>query len=271
MRDLVIAPPDGGKGRSFKAICLASIEAGALWRGGDHKLDVSRPVWAMFAGSEDEIRPFLANLMRGNRALVASRQNGYSRRRSNEGAVEFLRSAGYSVLWQRLEEGSVATIYLPDLFNFDPGMVDPFMIRFVLAPPATFLAEQKIDTVSAVRHAAKLGYPLTKEQLAALVPFAMLFCATLDRRTRYPIPMDPRFPLHLLLVCLNEGLASWPPPEQSYQDRGFGQHRDFLFEVEGLAEVGIPHVLVFNAPHDRFKEVLAREVSLFFSSVKGGK
>jgi len=264
---MVIAPQQEGKGRSFTATCLATIEAGALWQGGDNKSDLLRPAWAMFAGSENELRPFMANLTLGRRALIHGKQ--YSRR-SSDGALEFLKSAGFSVSWQREAEGAIATIFLPDLFSLDPGMVDPSGIRFVLAPPSSWLQAQVVNAGPAVKHAARLGYPIKEEDLAPLVPFAMLFCAYVDRRTRCPIPSGDRFPLQLMLACLSNGLASWPTLDRStYRDREFGQHSRMLFIAKETETVGLDRVLAFEAKHETFEALLAAEVARYFDLTKG--
>ena len=62
MRDVLIAQGDSQKGRQFRAVCLATIEADSLWDGGETAGDKIRPVWAAFAGSDGELRPFVANM-----------------------------------------------------------------------------------------------------------------------------------------------------------------------------------------------------------------
>src|SRR3990167_7260915 len=130
LTEVVIAPETGKKGRSFGALHLASATADALWPGGATKKGyVSRPVYAVFLGSDAEMRPFAANLQLGRLAAT-----GEHRRRHRQGGYEFLKSAGYRQAVQRHEEGAVLTVYLPELLNLDPGMVDPEIVRFVLAP-----------------------------------------------------------------------------------------------------------------------------------------
>lgn len=288
--DVRIEPKAQGKGRTFRATYLASAIADSLWSGGTTDTgDVERPVFAVFAGSDAELRPFVANLMLGRRALT---QDGYYRRRAR--GFEFLRSAGYRYTWQREDEGSLVTVYLPELFLMDPGMVDPKVARFVLLPPKHWADGQKIETAAIVKHAKRLPLvkqvnappkeewrrerwtpedaPLSEEKLAALVPTAYLFAAFLDRRTRAPLVADGRFYLQLMLACLKAGYASWSCGDRhSYGERPFGQNAALKFETYGTDDAGLLPGLAFEAQHDVLEPLLADEVGLFFELTKGGR
>lgn len=268
MREVQILPQTEGKGRTFKALLLASVEADLLWTGGQTVSDNLRPVWAMFAGSEQELRAFTANLLSGRKAIFPKR-NGWGRKKEDQ--LEILRSAGYQTFWQREAEGSIVTLYLSDLFQMDPGMVDPEGIRFVLLPTQEWAQAQKFDVAPVVRHAKKVGYDLTTEQLVSLAPVAYLFCAYLDRRTRCPLVSDGRFYLQLLLACLQKELASFSTKADSYyhQDKVFGQHQNLRYHEFGTTEVGLIPGLVFRSTHEKLEKLLAEEVSIFFGIVKG--
>ena len=157
LTEVVIAPEEGKKGRSFRALHLASATADARWPGGATKKEgVLRPVHAIFLGSEAELRPFAANLQLG-RLASTSGESTRRRRNQQQTGFEFLKSAGYRQAWQRHEEGAVLTVYLPDLFHLDPGMVDPKIVRFVLAPSKAWTeAQMAIPVAEIVRHVRRL-------------------------------------------------------------------------------------------------------------------
>lgn len=261
-----------GKGRSFRAMCLATVEADSLWPGGLARTDNIRPVWTAFAGTENELRPFMANLILGRKADLLSE---YRRR---EDVIELLKSAGYQQTWQREEEGCIATAFLPDLFRLDPGMVDPAGAFFVLLPTREWFAKQKLDVNPIVEHGMRLaklrGYPVDEGQLITLAPVAYLFCAYLDRRTRCPLLADGRFYLQILLACLSEGLATWSIDKNksyfSYGTQGsFGQHTEFGFREHGTEELGFLPGVAFGSSHDTLEALLAKEVTEFYTITKG--
>jgi hypothetical protein len=267
MREFQIAPQtEGKKGRTFRATLLASVEADLLWPGGQTVSDNSRPAWAIFGGSDQELRAFMANLSLGRKAY-APKANDYSRRKAD--CLEILKSSGYQVVWQREEEGSLATIFLPELFQIDPGMVDPSGARFILLPTKTWAAEQNLDVPSLVAHAKLCNYvEFTPEQLSAWAPMSYLFAAYLDRRTRCPLVADGRFYFQLMLSCLEHGLASFATPPDLYRQAnslGFGQYPRSRYHESGTTTVGLLPGLAFNANHEILDTLLAREVALFFS------
>ncbi len=280
--DVRIEPKVAGKGRTFRATYLASASADKLWEGGETDTgDIERPVFAVFAGSDAELRPFVANLMLGRRGLVGENSN-YGRRRVK--GFEFLKSAGFRYLWQREDEGTIVTVYLPELFLMDPGMVDPKVAKFVLLPSASWAARQEIDAAPIMKHARRLSSvkkanklpddqyareqfeaPLPDDKLASLVPTAYLFAAFLDRRTRAPLLADGRFYLQVMLACLDKGLASWSPTREHYYGNAlFGEHKALAFVEYGTTDAGYLPGLAFKASHDELEALLAREVTTYF-------
>lgn len=262
----VIEPQTEGKGRSFSAVCLASVEADLLWEGGQTNTEEKRPVWAMFAGSEQELRPFMANLRTGRRIELP---NEYGHSRSER--MTFLKSARHTVTWQREVEGSIATVYLPELFLMDPGMVDPDGIAFVVLPSDAWSKSQVIDQAPLVQHVAPLvprNYDrspvLTEDTIAEMVPLAFLFASYLDRRTRCPLLADGRFYLQLMLACLEEGVASLPAERHGYS-REWGVGQRFGFIATGTKELGMSHGIAFKAEHHEIDKILAEQVTLFFN------
>lgn len=264
MQDLVIQQADSKKGRVFGATQVALVTADGLFPEGASG-ETIRPVWAMFAGTEAELRPFVANLRTGRKA---EKPSNYSRRGSNSERIEFLKSVGYQVAWQREPEGCLVTLYHPELFRLDPGMVNPDGIDFVLLVPASWSTSQTLDPIEAVEHVQAINYTVGEDlNLEALVPTAHLFAAYLDRRTRCPIPADSRFYLQLLLSALTKRLASFPGDNfrwSSYDRDAWGYNHRHGFNAQGLDTVGILHAISFQSLHEDFETFLAEEVRIFF-------
>lgn len=244
MTDLrIVQKKDATKGRTFTAKLLAWMSADYLWATGDTKS--TRPVWLMLAGSDGELRPFVANLQAGNKAEVT--HNGYAGRSSQK--FEVLRSAGYHTSWQRTPHGSVATMYLPELFRLDPGMVDPTGIRFAVLPEHVWLP--------VVEPLSQKAYPdLTDEEREYIPRVAPLFIAYLDRRTRCPIVADAGFHVRLLAECVRAKAA-----------RVVGRQRDNRLGIaaEDLGSVGLAPGLVFGAKHVDFEGLLAEQTQAHFA------
>jgi hypothetical protein len=276
MRDLVIQPQNEKKGRAFHATCVALATANALLD--ESGSETIRPVWGVFAGSEAELKPFMANLRLGRKAEPWANRHGNSQR------VEFLKSVGYVVSYQRESEGAIATIYHPELFRLDPGMVDPGGLKFVMMVPDDWSARQSVDPVQAVKHVRTFKPSVDDDFLAALVPSAYLFAAYLDRRTRCPLIADGRFYLQLLCAALFTGMASFPGDSvrgHAYHSHAseWGFHRRFGFNITvgGIdktfqgptyRDVGLCQAIAFSASHEDFESFLAEQVSYFFERVE---
>lgn len=263
-RLIQIAPQQEGKGRTFQALCLATVQADPFWPGGETTTDDIRPVWAMFAGSENQIRPFATNLLLGRKAEFPEVRHGAGKR------MQLLRSAGYQLVYQREAEGTIVTAMLPELFRLDPGMVDPDGAKFIVLPTRDWYAAQTVDTRPLVEHALKLDkLPAEVDEgaLTVLSTVSFLFAAYLDRRTGCPLLSDGRFYLQLLIACLSQGLASWSNAEKryySYDKTEFGKHQHLGFFEQCTSDVGLLPGIAFKATHKEIEEVLAKEVSLFF-------
>ena len=264
MRPVTIEPKTEGKGRAFRALMLASVEADLLWS--TSQFESMRPIWAMFAGSQEELRAFMANLASGRAASVD--QNGY--RRNKQERVEFLRSAGYQTIWQREEEGCLATIFLPELFKLDPGMVDPSGIGFVLLPSEQWHQAQQVDTLPLQRHLGRCDLGVPGEWAAEWGVTAHLFAAYVDRRTRCPLIADARFYVQLMASCLQHKLASFSTSQGFSHEREFGVHESHQYIETHIEAVGLRKGLVFRSTHENFEALLAREVETFFR-LTGGK
>ena len=261
-REYVIQTQKDQKGRSFRGVLATGIVANGLFDEGASG-ETIRPIWALFLGSEAELRPFMANLKVGRKAEPF----GGSSKKSDGERLEFLRSVGFQIAWQREPEGSMVTIYHPELFRLDPGMVDPAGIKFVLLVPPHWEAQQKVDREKALEHTARLGYT----QGSDLVEAAYLFAAYLDRRTRCPLVADGRFYLQLLLAALDQGMASFPGSGLQYQygyhDHPWGYHKSHWLQAEGLQYIGNPKLISVKTSHEAFEIFLAEQVELYFQQV----
>lgn len=223
-----------GKTRSFSAVYLASLRADPLWDGGRTDTGkVVRPVFLAVAGSEAALRPFLANLRLGRKAVDT--QGDRSRYNQETAYVALLKSAVYTTALQRHEAGTVAQIFLQELFLVDPGMIDPGIVSFLVTTPgwwhaaeAAALAADREMCGRLLDHARRAGLhgvpagvdggpgfghrykgdPLTDDELLDLAPEAARFAQFLDRRTRRPIPNDPAFYLQAYVRAFGLGLAS---------------------------------------------------------------
>lgn len=282
-----IIEPKTEKGRAFRAFRLAAVTADGLWDVGSidkHK----RPVYATFATSEGEARPFLANLLTGRPAVPLTN--------SSRGAAgyEFLRSAGYRYFQDKGPAGTIVTVYLPDLFALDPGMVDPDGVKFVVLPPSAYLAGEahSMPVGDMVTHARRLPWvrelnqrpgkddwrrdrwqePLPVEYLRHLAPLSYLFALYLSNRSRAPIPPDGRFYFQLMLACLREGVATLPTEDRSYhyESNKFGEKTAFKFTAAGLDVGGLGPAIAFSAKHNDVEGILAAECSTYFE-MTGGK
>jgi hypothetical protein len=277
MKQYVIQPKEEGKGRSFSAVCVATITAyGQFPEGNDGK--TIRPVWTLFAGTEAELRAFMANLKGGRKAELS----GYGKKGDDE-RLEYLRNVGFQLAWQREEEGALCTIYHPEMFRLDPGLIDPKGINFVLLVPTDWSNAQQVDTAAAVKHVQGLAPEVDPTLLTTLVPAAYLFAAYLDRRTGCPLVADGRFYLQLLVAALDKGIASLPGHDikynSTYRDQEWGHHRHHEFDVEigssserlGLESIGFQHAISVQSKHAPFEEFLAEQVILFYKHSRGSK
>jgi hypothetical protein len=227
MQTYTIQPQEGKKGRAFSARAVATVVADTLVGAGGNTI---RPIWAQFIGSDAEMRPFMTNLRLRRKA-----EESHSRRGGDASRLEFLRTGGHQITWQRETEGSIATIFHPEIFRLDPGMVDPDGARFVMLVPHWWLASQELPPDDAI---------------------AALFAAYVDRRTRCPLVADVAFYRRLWAAALDAKLAVAPAENVAYA-RG-------RFAAEGLEDAGIHTAVAFGASHTTLEEFLAEQVSKHF-------
>ena len=171
------------KSRVFSVQLLGFFTADALWEpwNGGAKGSTQRPVWIAYIGTESESQPFTANLRGGRKAG------------SGNDVLETPRRAGYRWTYQKVPGGLVTVAYLPELFHLEPVKAPGESIRFIVAPPLWWIAEQAAVLVS--------DFGAEAEEAAR----AALFCAFLDRRTALPLVHDLRFHLQVYRAALAAG------------------------------------------------------------------
>lgn len=242
MKKLVIQQQKEGKGRAFTATLVACVEAREILPRGN---DAVRPIFLSLVGSDSELRPFVANLRTGKKA-----EHGYKGRER----YEILKSAGYQCAWQRTSKGTLATLFAPDLFCLDPGMVDPKGVVFCLLPARSWLRPLDVPVPDCV----------PEERMADVLGLAPLFVAYLDRRTRCPLIPDPRFYVQILAHALDQGLARFSRTAASRYGQSWGESS--YYEEAGTEDLGLAPGLFFHAGHDVLEQFLADEVKAFFGA-----
>ncbi len=271
-RELVIAPEkEGQKGRAFSALYMASVQADSLWSGGQATTDNLRPVWLLVATTDDQVRPFMANLRLGRKAAFVSDRSAMIKR--DVGRVELLKSARYRVETQRTPHGTAALAFLPELFALDPGMVDPEGLSFCMLLAQKDVDEQVKgwDVDGAMAHLGRIKFhrlASQREQIARLLPLAPSFAAYVDRRTRCPLIKDTRFYAQLMVRCLDLGFASLSAhiaPSYGYGTETWGVNKRMSFQTEDVEKLGYAPGMAFNASHEAFEGMLADCASEFFA------
>ena len=169
----------------------------------------------------------------------------------------------------------MTTIYLPDLYRVDPGMVDPLSVGFVMLPGIDWVADQRIPDAAAIASYGRRLYRKHEQDdwykaMDELVPLAFLFAVYLDRRTRCPLIADGRFYLQITLACLRDGLAGWPTSTYSRHREAFSGGPKF--ETHGLDEARIATrgAIAFGASQVDVETIMAKEVDVFFERVGSG-
>jgi hypothetical protein len=201
---VAIGTGESGKGRSFEFELLCYVECERLQptSGNTH-----RPFFAVLAMSDAVVSPVRANLLTGREF---GQPNSYGHKRTGEW-FEFLKSHRWAWEPQKVAEGTLVTIYRPDLMLPDPGFVDPNTIRFGVLidhgwlaasathDPLTPEMRNRLQTVKADVVKNIGGCSLDFDEL---VQHAPLICAYLDRRTRVPLVPDRVFQVMLCLKLL---------------------------------------------------------------------
>lgn len=254
-----------GKGRSFSALVVSRVYAGAAWpdgltgHGGAH-----RPVMAVLATTPGEASPLAANLREGRKLRLFG--DGMT---SKGEKCEFMKSAGYSISTQRCDAGEVLLVRLGDVFAFSPGLLEE-SVSFVCLPPRARLVEEarRFDNAYAVQIATAMGRlpvkyesePHTKITTAdrpVLGALAALVVAQLAQRVRFPIVGEPAFWTRLFCAMLRDGMARRSTPT------GTGQTANY-HEI-GVAEIGFHPGVCVSTSQAAIGELLERETRAFLS------
>jgi hypothetical protein len=251
-----IVPKEEGKGRTFEVSRIATLRADKFV---ETKDNITRPVWAMFAGSQSALRPFMANLRLGRPA--GEELWGKYRNR-----IEFLKSISWVITYQKEDEGWVATINHPDFFLLDPGMVDPDGIKFILLTQKIWEIEQNLDYASAEAHLILLGQ---NPEFQKYLPVACLFAAYLDRRSRCPLVLDPNFYLQLFIYAMHVGFISTTTDHDYWHRYSSRYSSPHGLGSEGLVDLGATAYSVL-CTHKNFETLLAEQVDLYYKVTRNG-
>lgn len=244
------------KTNAFSATLLALLIADHLWDGGATKTNTYRPVFMVVGGNEASIRPFIANLRNGRKAVTGGRYGE---------SVEMLKSGEYTYTPQTSDGHTIYTIYQETLFAEDPGLVDPLKCQFISAPTlwwaneiATEIEEKQPALPAKVeKHLQRTGLHFGHLPAAQLIPIALHFCNHLDRRTGRPLVNDVLFRVQLYQAALKAKCA------EVATDKNFlSSYHQKEFTGYGLNRTGIRPTL-FNMWHDKLDSFLAQQVQLY--------
>jgi hypothetical protein len=183
-----------------------------------------------------------------------------------DSAFEVLKSEKFVSAFQIEPEGTILSLHHPDLFRLDPGFVDPEGIQFLILLPTYLKGEPTSDSVS---HVKRVFPGVEESDILSLRALAPYFAAYLDRRTRFPLVVDERFYLQLLVASLGEGFASLADSDNLYSRSSdkFGVHPGHGFVAQGLNTMGFEPALSFRAGHENFGVFLSEEVRKYFDAV----
>ena len=270
MKFLRVEPKEGSKGRSFRGELVCWAAANAFWEGGENAgRDLIRPVFAVFACSDAEARPFTANLQCGNKAQEFS-DYGYE----NKGTRwEFLRSAKYSFVPQKHPEGVFVQAYLHDLVRDDAAMVDPDEVKFILIPSKEWLAPVDPNVVAhlgtwfgGINWKERYVEKPTEADTILIAQSCHLWAKQIAVRTKLPIPNDARFFAQVLASALLEKVTTFAGDASGWK-RGFGVNGGLA--TDGLESFGLSSGIATKAKHADIATLFAENVDVYFRIVKG--
>jgi hypothetical protein len=268
---LTVTEDEKGKGRTFSGALFTYVCADGLWFGGEANTEIHRPVYAVLGFSTGNAYPFEANLRFGRKMELDKGQHsgGYHRREAVP-RWEFLRSASYTWKRQVYPEGVVLIAYLTELFEYDPGIVDPKELRMVVLPTKQWMDQASADRDAiALRlaHVQRAGFPHRDDSAAHLAAMAPLFMARLNKRAPLPTINDDRFATQVLFAALHCGIASMTKPhdytgygyKNGDKSRPWGRH--LLGYVEyGLGASRLSPGVTMRATHETLQGFLAEQV-----------
>lgn len=268
MKFLRVESKEDSKGRSFRGEVVCYASANGYWEGGENAgRELIRPVYAVFACSDAEARPFTANLQCGNKAQCF---NDYGH--DDRTKWEFLRSAKYSFVPQKHPEGVFVQVYLHDLVRDDAAMVDPDWVKFILLPAKEWLApdDPKVEA-HLVKWRAGIDWKGINKtapcdaDLANIEYSCHLWAKQIAVRTKLPIPNDARFFAQALAACLLHGVSTFSGEGRGWQPP-FGENGGFA--TEGLDRFGLSIGIATKAKHEDIAKVFAENVEIFFGMTR---
>jgi hypothetical protein len=257
----------------------------------------------MLAGTERSIRPVIANLQTGHRAMLRRYHDSLGCDTPPVAHLELLKSAGYRMLWQRLVGGpdgplAIVTAYLPELFVLDPGLIDPIGVQFVALTPQWWaqqqLAQLRADTPAwnaIQKHMGALarmgllvpsGQAESADALLDHVAQAVHCVTFIERRTTRPLPPTPAFALQLFLAGLQRGILTVATPTEPGQRApsrsttdpsdptdlwAWARHPEIgAFAECQTAPVGLAPPVACRCTHATLDAFLAAEVERYFAA-----
>lgn len=249
---LTIAPKPGGtgKGRTFRVSLLGFVTADGYHGNGSNR--AYRPVYLSIAESDAQVRAFVANLRTGRPADVRDAAGNQLPKQ-----LETPRGLGLRWHFKKMEKPAgvtVATGYLPDLFDLDPGILQED-IRFLFAPPRWWVDHQADALVAAADFSTLARYGQTGGAREAAL--ASLFVAFLDKRSPLPIVPDPLF--HRRLYVAAQGLTWFMHPD------GSKDWSPRMFRFPATAADGLELVAGVKVSHEQFENLLRHETSRYFA------
>lgn len=270
------------KTRQFSALLLGYMTADTLLSSSDPL----RPLFMVLTGSEAALRPVVMNLRLGRKGSVEkvkAKDSGWEPR-TTKTWIEFLKSSGHEVVWQR---GTPATVTFCHnaLLQADPGMIDPTACNFAVLTPKWWVDKQlkalTPDIIQPVLAHAKrlrlnefdneLSAPaFSDDEIIAMLPQAARFCHYLDKRTRRPLLNSYAFNLQLYLAALSGRIASFAYINQDGKPYSTSLPWGVWHWATGFREIGmkqlgfLPPVLV-KTTHQHLDNWLAGQVKLYRS------
>lgn len=213
-----------------------------------------RPLWASFACEEGAIRPFIANILIGRK--VTRSGSGHD--------LEFMRSLGYEVRIQRMQDGlASAILFQPTYFAVNPGPVDDSggRVEYIILPDDGLTARVGLPpadvhmALAVARNVPPEGLTRTyacPELDATFVALAALSAAYLDHRTRCPLLADLGFYTYLYKRMWERGVAVPAGDDER------GANRTVWTGQKGLG-YGVP--VVVNATTEEIETLIAETVA----------
>lgn len=242
---LTIAPRSegNGKGRTFRVSLLGFITADAYHANGSGR--AYRPAYLSIAESDAQVRAFVANLRTGRAADVQDAAGHHLGKQ-----LETPRGLGLRWHFKKMDRPAgvtVATGYLPELCDLDPGILQED-IRFLFGPPRWWVdREMQAPSIQAlpakIRREAVIG---------------QLFAAFLDKRSPLPIVPDPLFHRRLYVAAREMGWFRLPVGTHDYA-------RDLWRFPDREPADGLELVAAVKVPHEQFEAFLCHETARYFA------